>query len=142
MRATPTAWAAAIDALAERLGPDAPIAVLGFSFGAACCVWATAKREALRAAVVYYGSLSGPSLSTGTSPVLGHFAESDAFGTDEGIAEFEQALRAGRTRCDHAPLSGHRPLVRRGRPAMRTGRSRPCSRTSGLSRSSAVLPDG
>jgi carboxymethylenebutenolidase len=100
---------AAIDALAERLGPDAPIAVLGFSFGAAYAVWATAKRDALRAAVVYYGSLSGPSLSNGTSPVLGHFAETDPYETDEGIAEFEYALRAaGRDVTIHRyPGTGH-----------------------------------
>jgi carboxymethylenebutenolidase len=88
---------AAIDALAERLEPDAPIAIVGFSFGAAYAVWATAKRDALQAAVVYYGSLSGPSLVKGTSPVLGHFAETDPYESDEGVAEFEEALRdAGR----------------------------------------------
>src|SRR4051812_2572997 len=65
---------AAVEALADRLGPGAPIASLGFSFGAGYAVWATAKREGLRAAVVYYGSLSGPSLAQGRSPVLGHFA--------------------------------------------------------------------
>jgi carboxymethylenebutenolidase len=88
---------AAVDELARRLGPDAPIGVVGFSFGAAYAVWATAKREALRAAVVYYGTLSGPSLAKSRAPVLGHFAETDPYETDEGVTQFEQALvEAGR----------------------------------------------
>src|SRR5881397_3478845 len=31
---------AAVDLLADRLGPDAPLAALGFSFGAAWAIWA------------------------------------------------------------------------------------------------------
>jgi carboxymethylenebutenolidase len=100
---------AAIDAFANRLGPDAPIGVVGFSFGAAYAVWATAKRERLKAAVVYYGTLSGPSLSKGAAPVLGHFAESDQYESDEGIDEFETALRdAGReVTIQRYPGTGH-----------------------------------
>ncbi len=100
---------ASVDAFAERTGPDVPIGVVGFSFGAAYAVWATAKRERLGGAVVYYGTLGGPSLSKGTSPVLGHFAESDPYETDEGVAEFERALRdAGRdVTINRYPGTGH-----------------------------------
>ena len=100
---------AAIDELANRLGPDAPIGVLGFSFGAAYAVWATAKRDLSTAAVVYYGTMGGPSLSQGSAPVLGHFAESDPYESDEGVAEFEATLRsAGRDVTIHRyPGTGH-----------------------------------
>ena len=47
---------AAIDRLAERLGPDAPLAVLGFSFGGAYAILAPSERPRLVASVVYYGS--------------------------------------------------------------------------------------
>ena len=43
---------AAVDRLAERLGPGAPLAVLGFSFGAAYAILAPSERDRLVASVV------------------------------------------------------------------------------------------
>jgi carboxymethylenebutenolidase len=100
---------AAVDRLAEMVGPGAPIAALGFSFGAAWSMWAPARRDRLVASVVYYGTLAGPSLSKTAVPVLGHFAESDPYESDEGVAAFEQTLReAGRSATIHRyPGTGH-----------------------------------
>src|SRR6476660_1296258 len=101
---------AAVDRLAERLGPDAPLAVLGFSFGAAYALWAPSERDRLVAAVVYYGTYTGEFLARSRAPVLGHFAEHDEFEPDEGIRELEGALRdAGREVTIHRyPGTGHR----------------------------------
>ena len=89
--------------------PAARLAALGFSFGAAWAMWSPAERDRLVASVVYYGSLSGPSLARSSVPVLGHFAETDPYETDEGIAEFEATLRsAGRDVVIHRyPGTGH-----------------------------------
>lgn len=98
-----------VDRLAGRLGPAARLAALGFSFGAAWAMWSPAERDRLVASVVYYGSLSGPSLARSSVPVLGHFAETDPYETDEGIAEFEATLRsASRDVVIHRyPGTGH-----------------------------------
>src|SRR5919107_29650 len=61
---------AAVDHLAERLGPGAPLAVLGFSFGAAYALLAPSERDRLVATVVYYGTYTGPFLAKSTAPVL------------------------------------------------------------------------
>jgi carboxymethylenebutenolidase len=100
---------ATIDRLAERVGPDAAIGTLGFSLGAAWSLWSAAERDRVAASVVYYGSLSGPSLGRASVPVLGHFAETDPFEPDEGVAAFESALRsAGRDVTIHRyPDTGH-----------------------------------
>jgi carboxymethylenebutenolidase len=88
---------AAVDHLAERLGPAAKLAALGFSFGAHWSMWSPAERDRLAASVVYYGTTGGPFLARASVPVLGHFAETDPFESDEGVAEFEDTLRsAGR----------------------------------------------
>lgn len=88
---------AAVDRLSQRLGPDRPVAVLGFSFGAAWAIWAPTKRPALRATVVYYGTWAGSILNGTTVPVLGHFAETDPYETPERVSEFEKGLAdAGR----------------------------------------------
>jgi carboxymethylenebutenolidase len=88
---------ATVDRLADRLGPTGKIAALGFSFGAAFAVSAPTQRERLVATVVYYGTYTGSILSRAHVPVLGHFAETDPYETDEGVAEFEVGLRsAGR----------------------------------------------
>jgi carboxymethylenebutenolidase len=99
----------AVDRLADRLGPANQLATLGFSFGAAWALWSPAERDRLRASVVYYGSLGGPSLARASVPVLGHFAESDPYESDEGVAEFEAALKAaGREVTIHRyPGTGH-----------------------------------
>ena len=83
---------AAVDALAERLAPDAPLAVLGFSFGAAYAIWAPSERDRLSATVVYYGSYYGPSWRSRRPPFLGHFAEHDDF-------EPDRTSRPSRTGC-------------------------------------------
>jgi carboxymethylenebutenolidase len=100
---------ASVDRLADRLGPGAKLATLGFSFGAHWAMWAPTERERLVASVVYYGSTGGGVLKRSTAPVLGHFAEADPYETDEGITEFEETLRsAGRDVTIHRyPGTGH-----------------------------------
>jgi carboxymethylenebutenolidase len=100
---------AAVDDLMNRLGPTSKIAALGFSFGAAWSMWTPAERDRVVASVVYYGSLEGPSLARASVPVLGHFAETDPYETDEGVRAFEDTLRtAGREVVIHRyPGTGH-----------------------------------
>lgn len=100
---------AAVDALAERLGPNAPLAVLGFSFGAAHAIAAPSERDRLVATVAYYGSYWGDFLARSTAPLLGHFAETDPFEPDENVAALEGAFRdAGREVTIHRyPGTGH-----------------------------------
>lgn len=100
---------AAVDALADRLGPDAPLAALGFSFGAAWATWAPTQRDRLRATVVYYGTWVGSVLGKATTPVLGHFAADDPYEDAETVAAYEQGLRdAGRDAEIHRyPETGH-----------------------------------
>jgi len=100
---------AAVDRLADRLGPTARLAALGFSFGAHWAMWSPAEGDRLVASVVYYGSTGGPFLTRSLVPVLGHFAEADPYETEEGLAEFEETLRsAGRDVVIHRyPRTGH-----------------------------------
>lgn len=100
---------ATVDELANRLGPTAKLAALGFSFGAAWAVSTPTKRDRLTASVVYYGTYTGSILNRARVPVLGHFAETDPYESDEGIAEFEAGLRsAGREVVIHRyPGTGH-----------------------------------
>jgi carboxymethylenebutenolidase len=100
---------AAIDLLEDRLGPDAPVGAVGFSFGAAWAIWAATQRERLGATVVYYGTWVGSVLGEAATPVLGHFAEDDPYETDETVVAFEQGLRdAGRDVTIHRyPGTGH-----------------------------------
>ena len=100
---------AAVDWLADRLGPDSTLATIGFSFGAAWTLWSAAERDRIKASVVYYGTMLGPSLGRASVPVMGHFAANDPFETDEGVAVFEAALRdTGREVTIHRyPNTGH-----------------------------------
>ena len=100
---------AAVDDLATRLGPTSRLGVLGFSFGAAYATLIPAERERLVASVVYYGVYTGPHIEQSSAAVLGHFAETDQFESDEGIAELEGSLRsAGREVTIHRyPGTGH-----------------------------------
>jgi carboxymethylenebutenolidase len=100
---------AAVDRLADRLGPTAKLAAVGFSFGGAWSMWSPAERKRLTASVVYYGSIAGPSLVRSSVPVLGHFAEMDPYEPEEAIAAFEGTLRsAGRDVVIHRyPGTGH-----------------------------------
>jgi carboxymethylenebutenolidase len=100
---------AAIDGLVTRLGPEPPIATIGFSFGAAWSIWSAAERDRIAASAVYYGTVLGGSLARASVPVLGHFAANDPYETNEGVAEFEAALlAAGRAVTIHRyPDTGH-----------------------------------
>jgi carboxymethylenebutenolidase len=100
---------AAVDGLADRLGREASLAVLGFSFGAAWATWAPTERDRIGATVVYYGTWVGSVLGKATSPVLGHFAEDDPYEDAETVAAYEQGLRdAGReVVIHHYPKTGH-----------------------------------
>jgi carboxymethylenebutenolidase len=100
---------ASVDHLADRQGPTSKLAALGFSFGTAWAMWSPAERERLVASVVYYGSIEGPSLRRASVPVLGHFAETDPYESDEAIAAFEDTLQsAGRDVVIHRyPGTGH-----------------------------------
>jgi carboxymethylenebutenolidase len=101
---------AAVDDLAAAIGdPSARLGAVGFSMGAAWALWLPAHRSEVAATVVYYGSIEGPSLSRARTAVLGHFAESDPYETEEGIAAFERTLRtAGREVEIHRyPGTGH-----------------------------------
>ena len=101
--------AAAIDRLADRLGPTSKLAALGFSFGAHWAMWSPAQRDRVAASVVYYGTTGGSILTETSVPVLGHFADADPYEPDEGVAAFEGALRsAGRDVVIHRyPGTGH-----------------------------------
>lgn len=102
------AWAA-VDRLAEDLGPDAPLAILGWSFGAAYAIWGPSERERLQATVVYYGSYVDSFIKQSKAPLLGHFAEEDPFTSEDEIRELEEAfLDAGRQITVHRyPGTGH-----------------------------------
>jgi carboxymethylenebutenolidase len=90
------AWAA-VDRLGDELGVDAPLAALGWSFGAAYAIWGPSVRDRLRATVAYYGTYTGPFIAQSTAPLLGHFAEEDPYTSDDEIRELDDAYRdAGR----------------------------------------------
>lgn len=99
---------AAIDRLAAS-NDASRVGVVGFSFGAAWAMWSAAKRPAVAASVVYYGTISGPSLTQASAPVLGHFAEVDPYEPDDAVLAFERTLRdAGRRAVIHRyPGTGH-----------------------------------
>lgn len=99
----------ALDHLAERVGPDGKLAVLGFSFGAHWAMWSPTQRDRVVASVLYYGTTGGSVLNEASVPVLGHFAENDPYESDEWVAEFEGTLRtAGRDVTIHRyPGTGH-----------------------------------
>lgn len=84
------AWAA-IDRLAEALGPNAPIAVLGWSFGAAYAIWAPSVRAQAKATVAYYGTYTDSFIGEATAPLIGHFAEVDPFTSEDDIRDLEEA---------------------------------------------------
>jgi carboxymethylenebutenolidase len=100
---------ATVDALAERLGPTARHAAVGFSFGGAWAIWAPTKSERIAATVVYYGTWVGSILAASHVPVLGHFADADPYETADTVDAFEKGLRdAGREVTIHRyPGTGH-----------------------------------
>ncbi len=101
---------AAVDELGVTVGdPAARLGAIGFSMGGAWALWLPAQRPEVAATVVYYGSIEGPSLTRARTPVLGHFAETDPYESDEGLAAFEKTLRtANREVVLHRyPGTGH-----------------------------------
>ena len=100
---------ATTDRLVDRQGAGTPLAAVGFSMGGAWAMWTPAERDRLAASVVYYGSLEGPSLARAAVPILGHFAETDPYESEEAITAFEGTLRsAGRDVVIHRyPGTGH-----------------------------------
>jgi carboxymethylenebutenolidase len=100
---------ATVDELAERLGPTAKIADVGFSFGAAWAIWTPTRSDRIAATVVYYGTWVGPILAASRVPLLGHFAEDDPYETAETVVAFEKGLQdAGRDVTIHRyPGTGH-----------------------------------
>ena len=100
---------AAVDHLSNLLGPSSRLAALGFSFGAHSAVWSPSERGNVVATVLYYGTTGGPVLTQSSVPVLGHFADTDPYETDEWVTEFEATLRsAGRDVVIHRyPGTGH-----------------------------------
>lgn len=101
---------ASLDALMSQIGdPFARVGAVGFSMGGAWALWLPAQRTEVAATVVYYGSIEGPSLTRARTPVLGHFAETDPYESDDGLAAFERTLRtAGReVELYRYPGTGH-----------------------------------
>jgi carboxymethylenebutenolidase len=99
---------AAADLLLAESG-DARAATVGLSMGAAWALWLPAQRPRFVATVLYYGTMTGPSLARTKAAVQGHFAESDPYESTAGVAEVETALRdAGREVEFHTyPGTGH-----------------------------------
>ena len=100
----------AVDELGAVIGdPSARIGTIGFSMGGAWALWLPAQRPEVAATVVYYGSIEGPSLTRARTPVLGHFAETDPYETDEGLAAFEKTLRTANREVElnRYPGTGH-----------------------------------
>jgi len=97
---------AAVADLAAKLGVVGRIAVLGFSLGASFAI--AAAHPAVRGTILYYGT-GDPSHAAGTQPVLGHFAEADAYEDDAWVTQFAGALRAtGHETVFHRyPGTGH-----------------------------------
>jgi carboxymethylenebutenolidase len=83
-----------VDRLARGFAPNAPIGVVGFSFGAAWAVWAPTQRGQIKATVLYYGTYDSPRVMNSMVPVLGHFASSDVYESEETVKSFEEHLRA------------------------------------------------
>lgn len=95
--------------LRERLGPDAAIAGVGFSFGAAWALWYPDAPNPLSATVLYYGTAGGSVLTRNHHPVLGHFAADDPYEEADWVAQVADTMRsAGREVTFHTyPDTGH-----------------------------------
>lgn len=73
--------------------PDAPCGVLGFSMGASMALWLSARApDAVAATTVFYGA-QDIDFQNARSAYLGHFADSDAYVDDDGLALLEAELR-------------------------------------------------
>lgn len=75
------------------LTPDAPVGVIGFSMGASMALWLSARvSEAVAATTVFYGA-QDIDFKESRSAYLGHFADSDPYVDDDGVALLEAELR-------------------------------------------------
>lgn len=73
--------------------PEGPVSVVGFSMGASWALWlATRQPDSVRSVVVYYGT-QDIDFADLRAPVLGHFASSDDFVSDDELSFFEAQLR-------------------------------------------------
>jgi len=73
--------------------PDAPVAVMGFSMGASMALWLSARvPDTVAATTVFYGC-QDIDFREAKSAYLGHFAESDPYVDDDGLALLEAELR-------------------------------------------------
>jgi carboxymethylenebutenolidase len=100
----------AVDVLGETIAdPSIRLAAIGFSMGGAWALWLPAQRPEIAASVVYYGSMTGPSLTRARVPVLGHFAANDPYESEDGLVEFERTLRAAGREVElhRYPGTGH-----------------------------------
>jgi carboxymethylenebutenolidase len=81
--------------LHERAGqPEQGLAVIGFSLGAFFALdLSVAAPELVRAVVAFYGTRPGD-YSGSQADYLGHFADTDEFEPQAGVAELEASLRA------------------------------------------------
>jgi carboxymethylenebutenolidase len=100
---------AAVDTLAERVGPDGRLGILGFSFGAAYAILTPSERDRVSASVAYYGTYWGDFLAKSKAAFLGHFAENDPYEPAESVDSLEKAMTdAGRKAEFHRyPGTGH-----------------------------------
>jgi carboxymethylenebutenolidase len=72
--------------------PDGPVGVLGFSMGASLALWLSARHpEDVAATVVFYGAQDIDFLGA-RSAYLGHFAETDPYVDEDGLALMEAEL--------------------------------------------------
>jgi carboxymethylenebutenolidase len=73
--------------------PEAPVGVLGFSMGASWAMWVSARLpELVAATAVFYGS-QNIDFAASRCAYLGHFAEHDAYVTDDEVVLMEAELR-------------------------------------------------
>jgi len=92
-----------------KITPDRPIGVLGFSMGASWGLWLSARASDVVGAVVAFYGAQDVDFIESRSAYLGHFAEHDAFVSDDEVVEMEAHLRRlGRDVAFHRyPGTGH-----------------------------------
>ncbi len=74
-----------------------PLAVMGFSMGAAwALVLASERPEDIRKIVLFYGTYGGLDFSRMPADILGHFASADEFEPLEGIRAMEAEMRTAK----------------------------------------------
>jgi carboxymethylenebutenolidase len=72
--------------------PDAPVGVLGFSMGASMALWLSARvPDVVAATTIFYGA-QDIDFAGAQSAYLGHFAETDPYVDEDGLALLEAEL--------------------------------------------------